>query len=134
MRAITSALAVALVAIAPIVVDAGFGAIAKIAAKVPSQAVRIGTGVIERVPDMVSIGMDLAGQKGQTSGSNANRLNGESGGSNEKDCGECSCNLNWQKKELGQQECKIEAEFECTCNANRCSRTHVAHCIANLAS
>ncbi|XP_049521941.1 uncharacterized protein LOC119450570 isoform X2 [Dermacentor silvarum] len=116
MRAITSALAVALVAIAPIVVDAGFGAIAKIAAKVPSQAVRI------------------AAQKGQTSGSNTNRLNGESGGSNEKDCGECSCNLNWQKKELGQQECKIEAEFECTCNANRCRRTHVAHCIADLAS
>ncbi|XP_075546468.1 uncharacterized protein LOC142579785 isoform X2 [Dermacentor variabilis] len=113
---------------------------AKVAAKVPKPAAKIARGTIERVGDIAGIGMDLAAKGGQTSGTTQG-LPGASGsnpwgGSVTRDCGQCSCELVWEKKIAGREfdNCITEATLKCTCNYDRCKTAHAAHCIANLAS
>ncbi|XP_054930410.1 uncharacterized protein [Dermacentor andersoni] len=137
MRA--SAFAVTLVAIAPIVVDAGIvGAIAKTVAKVPKPAAKIALGTVERVGDITNIGMDLAETYGKTKGlpgsSGSSGPPGEWGGSASRDCGQCSCKLVWEKKLPDSNSCRIEATLQCTCNYGTCKAKHSALCIAGLAS
>ncbi|XP_054930411.1 uncharacterized protein [Dermacentor andersoni] len=128
MRA--SAFAVTLVAIAPIVVDAGIvGAIAKTVAKVPKPAAKIALGTVERVGDITNIGMDLVPGSSGSSGPP-----GEWGGSASRDCGQCSCKLVWEKKLPDSNSCRIEATLQCTCNYGTCKAKHSALCIAGLAS
>ncbi|XP_070392772.1 uncharacterized protein [Dermacentor albipictus] len=136
MRA--SAFAVTLVAIAPIVVDAGFvSTVAKTIAKVPKPAAKIAMGTLERVGDIANIGMDLAAS-GKTQGlpgsSGSSGPPDEFGGSANRDCGECSCSLVWEKKPKDSRSCRIEATLKCTCNHGTCKTKHAALCIAGLAS
>ncbi|XP_075546471.1 uncharacterized protein LOC142579787 [Dermacentor variabilis] len=136
MRA--SAFAVALVAITPIVVDAGFiGAVAKVAAKVPKPAAKIALGTVEHAGDIANIGMDLAsqaGQKGLPGLSGSSAPPGEWGGSATRDCGQCSCSLVWEKKLQDSNRCRIEATLQCRCNYGTCKAKHAALCISGLAS